>query len=276
MAHARPKTPKDVGPCASSRAASTGDARWSRTFPSATWDVESGSYGCRERIVSGLDRVFSLVDRAIILEDDCLPHPDFFPYCDELLERFQSADPVMEIGGANYQAESRQTGDGFYFSRYAHTNGWATWRRAWSAFDAEIGAWSELRGSGFLRSRLGFFEALYWSEIFDRVSARDIVTSWDYQWQLAMFLNGGLSAVPRANLISNIGYGPGGTHTSNPRDPLACLPVRPLVSIGETPTVEADALADALEFRRLHGGPVKAVLKALQGGARRAFRRASN
>jgi hypothetical protein len=36
--------------------------------------------GCQERMISGLDWVFSLVDEAIILEDDCLPDPSFFPF----------------------------------------------------------------------------------------------------------------------------------------------------------------------------------------------------
>ena len=35
--------------------------------------------GCKQRISTGLEWVFSHVEEAIILEDDCLPHPDFFP-----------------------------------------------------------------------------------------------------------------------------------------------------------------------------------------------------
>ena len=40
-------------------------------------DFSDKNLGLRERIISGLDWVFANEERAIILEDDCLPHPDF-------------------------------------------------------------------------------------------------------------------------------------------------------------------------------------------------------
>ena len=48
-------------------------------------NYSEANLGCRTRVSSGLDWVFSTVEEAIILEDDCLPHPTFFRFCEELL-----------------------------------------------------------------------------------------------------------------------------------------------------------------------------------------------
>ena len=52
--------------------------------------------GLKQRVSSGLDWVFENVDCAIVLEDDCLAHPDFFRFCDELIERYKSDEEVAD------------------------------------------------------------------------------------------------------------------------------------------------------------------------------------
>lgn len=86
--------------------------------------------GCGRRVSSGLDWAFSQVDEAVILEDDCLPDPSFFPYCDELLERYRTDERIMMVSGNNFQNGASRTWDSYYFSRLPHCWGWATWRRA--------------------------------------------------------------------------------------------------------------------------------------------------
>jgi hypothetical protein len=85
--------------------------------------------GCRHRVSSGLDWVFEQVEEAIILEDDCLPHPTFFRFCEELLEWYRHDHRIVAISGDNFQ-NGHQSGEfSYYFSRYVHIWGWATWRR---------------------------------------------------------------------------------------------------------------------------------------------------
>jgi hypothetical protein len=96
---------------------------------------------------TALDWVFSQVDEAIILEDDCVPAPSFFAFAEALLHRYRHDPRVMEIGGGNYQFGRRHTPYSYYFSHYAHTNGWATWRRAWDRFDLQIARWPEYRAA---------------------------------------------------------------------------------------------------------------------------------
>lgn len=172
--------------------------------------------GCRNRVASGLDWVFSQVDRAIILEDDCLPHPAFFPFCEELLLRYENDTRVAHITGTNLQENRKVSEDSYYFSRIFHVWGWATWRRAWEKYDVDLAQWPQLREP--VRSYLGNEELFrIWSCKLDEVHARRLDT-WDYQWALSCWASGALAIIPEVNLISNIGFGPGATHTTTRTD----------------------------------------------------------
>jgi len=183
------------------------------------WDCEvSRNYaptnlGCRKRVSSGLDWVFSQYEEAIILEDDCLPHLSFFRYCAELLERYRGDQRVAAVSGDNFQFGRQWTDSSYYFSRYPHVWGWATWRRAWRHYDVEMGGWTEARDSGWLDQMFDDRRmARYWAETFQSVYDGQIDT-WDHQWTYACWRMNGLAALPEVNLISNIGFGIDATHT---------------------------------------------------------------
>ena len=197
--------------------------------------------GCRRRLASGLDWVFSLVEEAIILEDDCLPHRDFFAFCSELLARYRENERVMHIGGANYQFGRRHGSASYYFSRYPHIWGWASWRRAWRHYDVEMTSGRNTADRGALLEALSLPERRFWRERWDRVSAGEI-DSWDYQWVLACFARQALAIVPNANLVSNIGFDATATHTRKAHV-TANLPLEEL----DWPLVHADSLAHCHE-----------------------------
>src|ERR1700726_626208 len=113
--------------------------------------------GLRRNISEGLDWVFDQVERAIILEDDCLPHPSFFPFCEELLNHYAEDRQIAMISGTNFDpAHLAPSGDeSYYFSRFCHIWGWATWRRAWKLCDHEMKEWPPLRRTNWLRDRWG-------------------------------------------------------------------------------------------------------------------------
>ena len=196
------------------------------------WDCEvltnyaDENMGCKRRVSSGLTWVFETVEEAIVLEDDCLPHASFFPFCEELLERYRTDERVTMISGDNFQFNRRRTPYSYYFTRYVHIWGWASWRRAWQHYDVEMKLWPELRETNWLADILGQEEAAeYWRQIFELVYAGRIDT-WDYQWAFACWMQNGLSIVPEVNLISNIGFGDAATHThaGNTVNKLANLP----------------------------------------------------
>lgn len=169
--------------------------------------------GCKNRVSSGISWAFSIVEEAIILEDDCLPHPDFFQFCEELLIRYRDEPRIAQICGANHLHTQPQGDDSYYFSKYNNIWGWASWRRAWRHYDVSMTHWADARRSNPFTSWLGSWKAnRYWSQIFDQVHAGKIDT-WDYQWMFACWMNQLLSIVPKNNMISNLGFGPDATHT---------------------------------------------------------------
>ena len=208
--------------------------------------------GCKNRVSSGIDWVFSQVEEAIILEDDCLPEASFFQFCEEMLERYRHDERIGMISGTNFLDNKIAIDDSYYFSKYMTIWGWATWRRAWKDYDVTIEFWPKLKNDGFLDSRISLKdERSYWYRAFDRVHSGAIDT-WDYQWVLCNWIQSRLSVVPSINLISNIGFRPDATHTSGL-------------------SIYSDMNAKPLKFPLVHTGCVFAHPKADAFSARAQF-----
>lgn len=194
------------------------------------WDCEvfknyaENNLGCKKRIASGLDWVFELVEEAIILEDDCLPDPTFFRFCEEMLKYYRDDKRIMTISGSNFLFGNRLISDSYYFSRYNHTWGWATWRRAWAYFDITMPHWMFLSRNNWLNETLNSRRAArYWSDRFQSVYQNQI-DSWGYIWTLTCWSQNGLNVIPKVNLVSNIGFGPEATHTRDTKNSLFNMP----------------------------------------------------
>lgn len=185
--------------------------------------------GCQERMISGLNWVFSLVDEAIILEDDCLPGASFFPFCQELLEKYRGDSRIAYISGINLVGKYLRTDDSYFFSEIGGIWGWATWRSEWLRYDRHLDSWPELRNKKMLSE---IFEqprvVAYWTQIFDAMYEHRGPNTWDYQWLYTCLKNNSLTAVPSVNLITNIGIGPDATHTTeaDAKFVLASAPMR--------------------------------------------------
>ena len=209
--------------------------------------------GCGERISSGISEAFKHVERLIVLEDDCVADPSFFDFCHNLLDRYQADERVMAVSGNNFQHGIRRTAASYYFSKYPHCWGWATWRRAWQHFRLGIPDWPRYRDEGHLASVChSQLEIDYWIKMFNRVHQRQ-VNSWAIPWTLACWMQHGLTAIPAVNLVTNIGYGLQATHTHD-HDSAASLPANSLSEITHPEWVfrhvEADAYTDDQVFSR--------------------------
>lgn len=216
--------------------------------------------GCGRRVASGIDWVFQNVEDAIILEDDCLPDPTFFPFCAELLERYRDDERIMQVSGTNFLFGRRPTDASYYFSRYPLCWGWATWRRAWAHFDFEVRAWKKDPAACLAHFDVES-ERAFWRSAWDSI-ARGRPDIWDYHWSLAFLVADGLAATPSVNLVTNIGFGSDATHTRS-----RLLAMRPAVGtvrfpLRHPPQTEANATADRFTARRLfyqRSKPGKAV-----------------
>jgi hypothetical protein len=107
-------------------------------------------------------------------------------------------------------------GDGsYYFSRYNHIWGWATWKRAWQHYDVQLKSFPNFVQNKKIDEIFSNSKAKnYWVKIFEKVYRSEINT-WDYQWTYAIWNLKGCAILPNVNLVKNIGLGEDSTHTSN-------------------------------------------------------------
>jgi hypothetical protein len=218
----RPGVAGEVALCAAARSV-VDQVDWDCDVLTNLSDV---NLGCRRRMASGISWVFDSCEEAILLEDDCLPHADFFPFCAQLLERYKFTARVMAVTGTSFSLADRHKPSYSYgFSVFPYVWGWATWRRAWKHYDPEMLAWPALRQTPWLRQALGSRAgARYFAERLDAV-AGGLVDTWDYQWFYSCWRQNGVAAVPTANLISNLGWRFDATHTRTRGSALGNAPV---------------------------------------------------
>lgn len=197
-------------------------------------NYQTANQGCSVGPFLAMDWFFSQEEAGIVLEDDCLPHADFFPYCQELLQRYKDDPRIMTISGERTPLSPKSE---FYdlsygFSRFSLTWGWASWRRAWKTFDLALKSWPQARQAGWLKGLFrdeDVYNGLY--DAFEGVYTGRHDTVWDYQWTYNCLFHSGLSIIPSKNLISNIGFGTDSTHTGDPNSPRANQPTAPILPL---------------------------------------------
>ncbi|OBQ19589.1 MAG: hemolytic protein HlpA-like protein [Anabaena sp. WA113] len=237
------------------------------------WDCEilrnyvDENLGCRKRVSSGLDWVFAQVEEAIVLEDDCLPSPSFFHFCETLLERYRDDERIMHISGNNLQFGQHRTNYSYYFSKYNHIWGWASWKRAWKHYDLEMKTWEEFKISKITNSiHSHSYEQNYWLNIFETVH-KGLIDTWDYQWTYACWSQGGLSILPNVNLVSNIGFRDDATHTKGESE-LANLSTEDIYEICHPSFLVRDYTADEYTFNHVFGGKAMREANTFSGKLR--------
>lgn len=207
----RPNKPGEAEKCAAARA----------IIDEVDWDCDvqknfsETNMGTCPRVSSGITWAFELVDKAIILEDDCVASPSFFQYCEELLDRYENDERVMMVSGGNHLFGHAEATDSYYFSRYPHIWGWATWRRAWAHYDVEMTRWPEIRDRKLFDQYFPkLTERYHWEGIFEYVVYRGRVDTWAWRWFYSIWANSGLCATPVRNLVRNVGFDADATHTN--------------------------------------------------------------
>jgi len=216
------------------------------------WDCNLYTYfspknlGCGAGPMTGIDWFFNQVNEGIVMEDDCLPHPDFFGYCEDLLRRYRAEENVFFINATLYD-DKWKCKESYGFSHYMVTGAWAGWKRTVSGFDLDL---NNLNAQ-FLRRRVFSLtknraEATWWYSIVKEIQKdRTKKSYWDYQMQIHLFMNKGITIHPRVNLISNIGFDENGTHTLNSNDNRGNLPSYPILPMSHPPVIYVDTERDS-------------------------------
>lgn len=188
---------------------------------SIDWDCKverlysPNNLGCRLGVTSAINWAFEYTDRLIILEDDCLPAVSFFRFCTELLSRYEDDHQVSAVTGANLFGDKYAGNASYFFSKVGGIWGWATWRRAWDLYEANI---YERLNSKVLKDLRAYLES---DRLFDfylshlTLVSKGQLDTWDFQWIVSQILNKKLSILPARNMVSNIGFGPEATHTKS-------------------------------------------------------------
>ncbi|MEJ2452273.1 MAG: hypothetical protein P8047_16710 [Gammaproteobacteria bacterium] len=188
------------------------------------YKINNANMGSHTTIPAAIDWFFDNEEMGIVLEDDCVPNVSFFRYCDELLEKYRYDKRVMWINGSNVGYPGEIHDSSYYFSIYAISWGWASWRRAWSVYKEKFGKKKPGTISvDIIQQYVGksLMPRLYWRYIFEYAYA---IKNWDYRWQYAMWSSGGLACAPPVNLIRNVGFGVEAFHEGSSRDPRGNIP----------------------------------------------------
>ena len=216
-------------------------------------NLSDENLGCARRIAGGLDWVFSIVDRAIILEDDCLASREFFSFCDSLLEHYCDNESVWAISGNSHQPHYRRGDGSYFFSKYPDIWGWATWRRAWQHYRHDLPFLNEwLKSRRWREDFPTGSEQRHFRRIFSEALS-GIVDSWGYRWIGCLIYGGGLSATPNANLVRNIGFDLEATHTKTAHG--LEYDVTPLGALTHPSQIATDAEADEYLRRKFFSDP---------------------
>ncbi len=210
--------------------------------------------GCKIAVSEAITWFFDNVEEGIIIEDDCLPSPDFFPFCEELLKKFRDNEKIMHISGANYQFGKKHGAASYYFSIYPHIWGWASWRRAWKKYDVNLTDLENFKNKNTIKKIADQpKEQLYWLSRFEMVK-NGTFNTWDYQWVFACWNNEGLSISPNYNLVTNIGFNNEATHTVS-ETPIANMPLEKLNTVIHPNKIIVNHKADHFIFENIFGSP---------------------
>ena len=214
--------------------------------------------GCGPGPMTALNWFFSENEMGIVLEDDAVPHPDFFGYCEELLERYKEDDSIRAIGSMNVDAHPWGSGSYYFSMMNRNLCAWATWRRAWNDFDLYLRdtKWQTL-DKALKRYGCGFYEREYW---LDRLKEAQKDgqggKSWDMQFFMSIWLHGAKGIIPNVNLSSNIGTVGEATHQMTEGNLIDNVPTKPILPLCHPSSTNIQAGADR-EFHHRYFEPQK-------------------
>lgn len=219
--------------------------------------------GCGMAPYTAMQWFFEHEPEGIILEDDCLPHPDFFGYCTEMLEKYRDNPRIKVVAGTNHDFYQKSTNESYYFSVYPHIWGWAAWRKTWEGYRFDLTNVSHCKLEKALRRNFDTFqERMMWRYMYlhmryELLKNGNRISFWDYQLTMALWQNNALNIIPNRAMIQNIGFGQGATHTiaedsqTTNRPPESILPLVHPTQIVRNKEYDLLYVQNRLYWRRL-------------------------
>lgn len=177
--------------------------------------------GCDPNEYRSFDWAFGIVDRLVILEDDCVASASFFRFCDELLEKYNDDERIQTISGFQRVEKYEECPYSYYFSMINAGYGWATWKRVWE--DAKKHSTYPILKDKYLLDNLRMLEKSVFPVYYKHESKKLIQkntldkqtgkhTTWETIMGQTMMLESRLSISPCYNLVTNVGMTDDSTH----------------------------------------------------------------
>jgi hypothetical protein len=166
-------------------------------------------------VQKALDFTFYYTDRCIFLEDDVVPSQSFFPFCAELLEKYKEDLRINMICGMNHLGTYKETDADYFFTEAAAIWGFAMWKRTYLGFyDACYGKsnYTMARLKDKTRNRRLFYKNL--KEYYKTNTVNGHLGGPEFYLRFTGCSQNRLNIVPKKNLIKNIGFGEGATHSA--------------------------------------------------------------
>lgn len=184
-------------------------ARRARGFGKVQVVERETNLGLSQSIIKGVGEMLVDHDRVIVLEDDLVVSSHFLAYMNNGLACYRDDPRVASIHGYCYPVRSNLPAT--FFLPGADCWGWATWKRAWSAFRGDGSALlAELREKGEA-SRFDFDGTYpYMRMLEDQIAGRN--DSWAIRWYASAYLAGMFTLYPGRSLVANIGFDGTGEH----------------------------------------------------------------
>jgi hypothetical protein len=166
--------------------------------------------GCKYSVSGAITWFFEQEEQGIILEDDCLPSPSFFKFCEIMLDKYRENKSVWMINGFNPHHPGISSSE-YFMSQNPSVWGWASWRDRWVHYTVDID-YSRKEPYWSTGLKLPDYVIRNYDKAFSDTASGKIDT-WDYQLSFLILKNNGYVIKPLANLVSNIGVY--GTHSNS-------------------------------------------------------------
>jgi hypothetical protein len=166
------------------------------------------NHGCKQGVHQAVQWFFSNEEIGVVLEDDCIPSPYFFDFCNVMLNKYENDLNVATVSGRNELSSFGD--DSHFFSSKFFCWGWASWANRIVGIDVEHG-YHKKAIKCIQNKSLSYAEKNHVKGIHNLMLTKQ-VNSWAYSYDLYFRSKNMLHILPKQNLIKNIGVGAEGTH----------------------------------------------------------------
>lgn len=174
------------------------------------YNLSSYNKGLAKSIIDGINAVFKENDAVIVLEDDCVPMPNFIAFMKQCFEKYKDDKRVYSVAGYAWPIDVPQDGYDVYGCGRTSSWGWGTWSDRWEKYvqDYEI-----IRRIN--RDKAKSINLALWGRDLENMLVarlRGLNDSWAVFWSLNVIETGGICVFPYKSLIRNIGMDGSGVH----------------------------------------------------------------